>query len=419
MKLTQATITRLKLPPGKTDVIFFDDEIPGFGLRLRAGGRRVWIAQYRIGSKQRRLSLGSADKVSAELARREAKNRLARVELGYDPQQEKYDTRAAAGQTVGKLVEDYLARRHYQSGKDPLRKSSYEAASHYLRRYWAPLHAMQAGKANRSAVASTLAGIETKISSVTAARARVALATMFTWAIGQGIVDHNPVVGVTKPPEPKARDRVLSDVEVAEIWRACRGDDFGTIVKLLLLTAARRDEIADLVWSEIALDQALINLPPERVKNGRPHTLLLAPAAVDLLKSRPRTEGRDLVFGEGEGGYSGWSKAKAALDQRINEARAKARTKGTKPEPIADWRLHDLRRTAATRMNELGALPHVIETTLGHVSGFRAGVAGTYNRALYLPERRQAAEVWAHHVHSTVGNTERKVIPLARTHGSS
>jgi integrase len=419
VKLTQATIARLKLPAGKTDVIFFDDEIPGFGLRLRAGGRRVWIAQYRIGSKQRRLSLGSADKVSAELARREAKNRLARVELGYDPQQEKYDTRAAAGQTVGKLVEDYLARRHYQSGKDALRKSSYEAASHYLRRYWAPLHAMQAGKANRSAVASTLAGIETKISSVTAARARVALATMFTWAIGQGIVDHNPVVGVTKPPEPKARDRVLSDVEVAEIWRACRGDDFGTIVKLLLLTAARRDEIADLVWSEIELDQALINLPPERVKNGRPHTLLLAPAAVDLLKSRPRTEGRDLVFGEGEGGYSGWSKAKAALDQRINEARAKARTKGTKPEPIADWRLHDLRRTAATRMNELGALPHVIETTLGHVSGFRAGVAGTYNRALYLPERRQAAEVWAHHVHSIVGNTERKVIPLARTHGSS
>jgi integrase len=412
MKLTQQTIARLKLPAGKTDVIFFDNDMPGFGLRLRVGGDRSWIVQYRFGAKQRRLSLGSVNKVSAELARREAKNRLARVELGFDPAQEKFDLRAAAGQTVGKLVEEYLARRHYETGKDPLRKSSYEAVAHYLRRYWAPLHGIQAAKVNRSAVASTLAGIETKISSVTAARSRVALATMFTWAIGQGIVDHNPVVGVTKPPEPKARDRVLSDAEVAEIWRASRNDDFGTIVKLLLLTAARRDEIADLVWSEIDFDQAVINLPPERVKNGRPHTLLLVPAAVEMLKSRPRTEGRDLVFGEGEGGYSGWSKAKAALDQRINDARAKARTKGAKPEPIADWRLHDLRRTAATRMNELGALPHVIETTLGHVSGFRAGVAGTYNRALYLPERRQAADVWANHIESVVSGKTSNIVDL-------
>jgi integrase len=416
VKLTQPTVARLKLRPGKSDVIYFDDDMPGFGLRLRGGGRRSWIIQYRIGAKQRRLVLGTVEKLSADTARREAKNRLARVELGGDPQQEKHDTRAAAGQTVGKLVEDYLARRHYETGKDPLRRSSYEATAIYLQKHWRPLHGLQASKVDRSIIASRLNAIEAGVSSVTAARARVALSSMFAWAVGQGIVPSNPVIGVNKPPEPKARERVLSDAELAEVWAACRDDDFGRITKLLLLSAARRDELGDLAWSEIDFDQAVINLPPERVKNGRPHALLLAPAAVEILKMAPRRAGTtDFVFGEGEGGYSGWSKAKAALDRRINEARAQAaaHAKGrNKPQPIADWRLHDLRRTAATRMSDLGVLPHVVESVLGHVSGFRGGVSGVYNKALYLPERRQALAVWADHVRAIVEGGERTVIPL-------
>jgi integrase len=421
MKLTQPNATRQQLPAGKSDAIFFDDDLPGFGLRVRAGGKRTWIIQYRVGAMQRRLTIGSVDKLSADQARKAARGRLARVELGGDPQHEKHEARNAAHHTVGKLVDDYLARRHHDTGKDRLRRSSYEATELYLRKHWKPLHGLQASKVDRSAVASRLTAIEAEISSVTAARARVALSSMFAWAIGQGIVDSNPVIGTNKPPEPVARDRVLTAAEVTHIWAACRDDSFGRIVKLLLLTGARRDEIGDLAWDEIDLERDVILLPAERTKNGRPHIVPLAPIAVAILKSMPRSPRADgateYLFGEGQGGFSGWSKAKAALDRRIDEARiAAAAGQGKhagKPQPLADWRLHDLRRTVATVMaDRLGVLPHVIEAVLNHVSGHKSGVAGIYNRAGYEREVRAALLVWADHLESIVHGAERRVIPL-------
>jgi integrase len=421
MKLTQSNAMQQKLPPGKTDAIFFDDDIPGFGLRIRTGGKRTWIIQYRVGAKQRRLTLGTVDRLGADQARKAAKVRLARVELGGDPQHEKHEARAAAAYTVGKLVEDYLARRHHETGKNRLRKSSYEATELYLRKHWKPLHGLQASKVDRSAIASRLTAIEAQISSVTAARARVALSSMFAWAIGQGIVNSNPVIGTNKPPEPEARDRVLSNNEIVDIWASCRDDSFGRIVKLLLLTGVRRDEIGDLAWSEIDLEHEVVNLPPGRTKNGRPHFVPLAPAAVAILKSVPRRTradgATDYLFGEGQGGFSGWSKAKAALDRRIDEARiAAAAGQGKhagKQQPIADWRLHDLRRTVATVMaDRLGVLPHVIEAVLNHVSGHKSGVAGVYNRASYEREVRAALLVWADHLESIVHGAERKIVPL-------
>jgi integrase len=417
VKLTQPNAIRQPLPLGKSDAIFFDDDLPGFGLRVRAGGKRTWVIQYRVGAKQRRLTIGSLDKLSADQARKAARGRLACVELGGDPQQEKQDARNAAGHTVGRLVDDYLARRHHETGKDRLRRSSYEATELYLRKQWKPLHGLQASKVDRSAVAGRLTAIEAEISSVTAARARVAFSSMFAWAIGQGIVESNPVIGTNKPPEPMARDRVLSNAEIAEIWASCRDDNFSRIVKLLLLTGARRDEIGDSAWSEIDLDHDVINLPPDRTKNGRPHVVPLAPAAANILRLMCRQPGRDNVFGEGEGGFSGWSKAKAALDRRINEARAAVAAgsvkRADKPQPIANWRLHDLRRTAATVMAEkLGVLPHVIEAVLNHVSGHKAGVAGIYNRATYEREVRSALLLWADYVRAIVEGNERKVVPL-------
>jgi integrase len=418
VKLTQQTIGRLALRSGQSDAIFFDNDMPGFGLRLRAGGKRTWIIQYRVGAKQRRLTLGSVERLSADKARAEAKTRLARVTLGGDPQREKHASRAAAGQTVGILVEDYLARRHYQTGKDPLRKSSYEATALYLQKHWQPLHGLQASKVDRGTIASRLSAIEAKVSSVTAARARVALSSLFVWAIGQGIVDANPVIGTNKPPEPKARDRVLTDVESAEIWAACRDDDFGRIVRLLMLTGQRRDEIGGLAWGEINFDNAVINLPPERTKNVRAHVVPLAPAAVAILKSAPRRTREDgavanFVFGEGKGGYSGWSKAKAALNRRINDARAlNAAKRGNAPHPLADWRLHDLRRTCATRLADLGIQPHIIETLLNHVSGHKAGTAGTYNRSLYALEVRDALLLWADHLVALCKGGVPKVVPI-------
>jgi len=129
--------------------------------------------------------------------------------------------------------------------------------------------------------------------------------------------------------------------------------------------------------------RALIALPGRRTKNGRPHDVPLSRAALEALSGHPRRDDRDLVFGEGEGSFSGWSKAKTALDERCR---------------VKDWTLHDLRRTAATRMADLGVQPHVIEAVLNHVSGHKAGVAGIYNRSTYAAEKRAALDLWANHL---------------------
>lgn len=118
------------------------------------------------------------------------------------------------------------------------------------------------------------------------------------------------------------------------------------------------------------------------MKNGRPHEVPLSPAALEILEAAPQRAGRDLVFGDGQGAFSGFSRAKASLDKRVGDE-------------VAEWTVHDLRRTAATGMAKIGVLPHVVEAVLSHVSGARAGVAGIYNRADYRPEKRDALDRWA------------------------
>jgi integrase len=171
---------------------------------------------------------------------------------------------------------------------------------------------------------------------------------------------------------------------------ACREDDYGRIVYLLALTGQRREEVGGMRWDELDLDARLWRIPPERTKNHRPHDVPLSGPALQILAKVIRRD-RPFVFGEGDGPFQGWSKAKSALDKRIADA-------GSTPAP---WRLHDLRRTVATRMGDLGIEPHVVEAVLNHVSGTKAGVAGVYNRSLYAGEKRAALALWADHVMST------------------
>jgi integrase len=155
-----------------------------------------------------------------------------------------------------------------------------------------------------------------------------------------------------------------------------------------MLTGQRRDEVGGLRRSEISLDNALWSLPPRRTKNGRAHEVPLSAPALAIITAAMAASNRTVLFGYEERPFSGWSSAKAALEKRLKEA-------GTS---IADWRLHDLRRTVATRMAEMGILPHVVEAILNHVSGHKAGVAGVYNRATYAREKREALNLWAEHV---------------------
>jgi integrase len=176
------------------------------------------------------------------------------------------------------------------------------------------------------------------------------------------------------------------------VWAALGADQFGDILRLLILTGQRREEIGGLRWSEVDFERALIVLQPARTKNKRLHEIPLSPQARAILERQPKRR-RELIFGRGEGGFSGWSVGKARLDRHLLATRQEA---GAKPMP--DWRLHDLRRTAATGMADLGVLPHIVEAVLNHVSGHRTGVAGIYNRARYETEMRDALERWADHV---------------------
>ena len=157
---------------------------------------------------------------------------------------------------------------------------------------------------------------------------------------------------------------MLSVQELAEVWCACGSDDFGHIVKLLLLSGFRRQEIGDLSWTEVHLGERLIKLPGERVKNKHAHAIWPSDQSLAILTSIPASKTRNLVFGRGGDGYGGWGAAKAALDKRINEARARAGL-----EPIAHWTLHNLRRSFSTRANELGlGPPWLIKACLNHVT---------------------------------------------------
>jgi len=394
MKLTKANVARLKLPAGKTEVIHFDDTLRRFGIRV--GGKRTWIVQYRAGAQQRRLTLGDVAAMSAETARKEAQRKLAKIDLGHDVQLEKVQAQARQAVTLGSVAGLYLdfhaARRRANTVRETRR---------YLTQHFAPLSAVPVDKVERKHVAARLGEITAESGATAAARARAALSAMFGWAIREGLATANPVSFTNRPDVPSARDRVLSDSEIAEVWHACRDDDYGRILKLLILTGARRTEVGGMRWDELDTDKALWTLPAERTKNGRVHAVPLSPLALHVLERVPRRDGRDLLFGDGAGPFSGWSKAKAALDKRI-------------AEPMRPWSTHDVRRSVATHMAELGVLPHVIEAALNHVSGHKAGVAGVYNKSKYEREVNAALALWADYVGALVEDRERKVIGIGR-----
>lgn len=382
MKFTQTNIAKLKIDNGKDEQIFLDDELSGFGLRIRAAGSRKYVVHYRLGDRRCRHTIGKVDVWKLDDARKEARRVLVAVDNGDDPATQKATKRTASALLFSSVKDDYLEAR-----EPNMKPRSYEECERHLNKHWKMLHSMSLASIDRPTIAARLRIIAKDSGPVAADRARSTLSAMFAWAVGEGLCESNPVDGTNTASEAKSRDRVLSDAELAAIWNASPDTDYGRIVKLLMLTAQRRDEIGCLSWSEIDGEgaTALIALPAERTKNSRPHDVPLSAAALDVLGGVVQRDGRDLVFGDGEGGYSGWSRSKERLDEKLGKA-------------VKPWTLHDMRRTAATRMADLGVQPHVIEAVLNHVSGHKGGVAGIYNRSTYATEKRAALDLWAGHV---------------------
>jgi integrase len=331
MRLTDKTVAGLAISTGKSELLVFDADLPGFGIRLREGGSRKWIFQYRSGGQQHRMTIGSVASMDAARARAEARKLHHEVGLGADPQGEKAEARARVVHTFGTAVDDYLAFRERE-----WRPTSLRVAKRYLLHHAKPLLGMELAKIDRATVATLLNHVERESGAVSANRFRATLSSCLNWCAREGLVDINAAAFTNKRAEV-SRDRVLSEGEIKAIWNALPANDYGDVVRVLLLTGARRSEIADLSWDEVDFERGLIVLPASRTKNGREHVIPMSGPVRTIFEARVRIYGRDLVFGV-RGDVSGFafSRPKRHLDEALDGAVTK------------EWVLHDLRRTVAT-----------------------------------------------------------------------
>ena len=384
-----AKITKREVDQLGTGETVWDTIVKGFGIRRQRSEGVFYVLRYRFGRKQKIMSLKGrhGSPWTVETARTEAKRLLGLVAGGRDPLAEREAADVAQPElTFSAAVDRYIAykRANWKPG-------SFAQINHHLNNQAKPLHKLVLPEVTRLRVANLLDEIEQNSGPVARNRTRTSLFAIFEWLTKRGLFEGaNPVAGTDRAAEGRGRERVLAGSELAALWAALGDDRFGNIVRLLILTGQRRLEIGNLRWSETDFDRALLVLPPERVKNGRLHEVPLSPQALAILRRLSQSPKRsrandDLVFSR----FSGWSVAKAELDKAL-------------PKAMPHWTLHDLRRTCATGMAELGVLPHIIEACLNHISGHKAGVAGTYNRARYLPEMRTALELWANHVDAVV-----------------
>jgi integrase len=348
----------------------WDTSVVGFGARRQTKGVFYYL-RYRHNGAQIMKSIGRHGEWTPDTARNEALRLLGTLAGGDDP------FAKLTGEGFGAEVERYLERK-----RAALKPRSFEEVKRFLTLHSAPLAKLRLGEIDRRTIAVLLGQIEQARGPVARNRARSALSAFFGWAITEGLLDANPVQGTAKVNEGGSRERVLTQDELRQLWQALGDGRFADLVRLLLLTGQRRNEIGNLQWSEIDLKRKMIVLPPERTKNKRRHELPLSRQALEIIERQPRRNSSDFLFSDVRG-YKDWDSAKIRLDKRLH---------------IADWHLHDLRRTAATMMGELGILPHIVEAILNHVSGHRAGVAGVYQRAKYIEPMHDALTKWAQHV---------------------
>jgi len=361
----------------------WDTQCIGFGARRQTDGVFYYLRFRRNGAQYMKSIGRHGSPWTPDTARNEAKRLLGAVVGGDDP-----FTKPLASESFGHEVTRYLERKRAM-----MKPRAFEEVERHLTNHAAPLHRLRLAEIDRRIIAQRLGEIETASGPVARNRVRSSLSAFFGWAVTEGLLEANPVQGTAKLDEGGSRERTLTQQELAELWRALNAEpnaQFADIVRLLILTGQRREEIGGLRWSEI--DQGLIVLPPQRTKNSRQHEVPLSRQAKAIIERQPKRKGRDFIFGIGELGFSGWSDCKARLDEALLAARRKANRKA---KAMPDWRLHDLRRTCVTGMGELGVLPHVIEQCVNHVSGAKAGVAGVYNRSKMIDAVREGLQKYA------------------------
>jgi len=392
--LTVASVARIK-PPKQGQADHFDQGFPGLALRVSYGGQKAWTFFYRLhGGKLRRLTLGHFPAMGLAEARDAWRDAREAVGKGENPARKK-PTHADSFDAV---ADEWLKR-------DQAHNRSFNEVKRVVERDVKPVwEGRLIANIRRRDALELIDHIADRGAVTLARRTHAHLHRLFRWAVARGIIEANPFADLPRPGKVVKRDRVLADAELALIWRAAGDTEwpFGPLFQLLILTAARKMEIAALHWPEI--DDGIIRLKGQRTKSAEPHAIPLSRPALTIIETLPRMAGSELVFTTtGKTCVSGFSKAKEAIDAAIKIKSGRA---------LPEWRIHDLRRSAATGLQRLGVNLQVIEAILGHVSGSRAGIVGVYQRYGFDAEKREGLEAWARHVEAITSGKPGKVVPL-------
>jgi integrase len=343
------------------------------------------VLLYRHGGRARRMTIGRYPDLSLADARSKAFEAKGMIASGLDPKPGRPVAESADHRFVS-VVGDFIKRHAKRKTR------SWQQTEQILNREFVSLLGKRSvDDIEKRDIARVLDGIVDRGSPSAANHAFRVVRKFFNWCVEQSLIDVSPMTGLKPPARTVDRDRVLSDDEITRVWIACDeiSYPYGTIVKLLLLTGQRRDEVVGMRRDELDLGNAHWTIAATRTKNGKPNEVPLSPQAVQFLHDAPEWVS-DFVFparGRPERSFSGFSKSKKALDSASG---------------VMDWRLHDLRRTLATGLARLGTDPHVVEHVLNHQTGTLSQVARIYNRHAYLPEKREALVKWADHIDALV-----------------
>ncbi|WP_442577977.1 tyrosine-type recombinase/integrase [Mesorhizobium sp. ASY16-5R] len=405
-----------------------DGALPGMYLVVQPSGAKSWALRYRVGGKPKKLTIGptllkrdgpEVDEVlplgqamTLAEARRAARAALQNVAEGTDPSEAKKAIKAAPvlqaeadRDTVEKLGERFVDRYC-----KPRNRSWKEVDRQFRSEINPVMGTRRVQDVAKRDVLDLLDAIVDRGSPVTANRVLATLKTFFRWLEDRDVVASSPAEKVKKPSAESSRERVLTDAEIKLFWKATAGFEypFGPMWRFLLLTGQRRNEVAGMMRAELDLDEnnPCWTIPANRTKNGLKHVVPLGPACVDILAALPRIGKKGFAFTTtGETAVSGFSRSKARLDAvMLGLLKKQAAEAGGNPEEVAlaQWGLHDLRRTMVTRMAALGVGLPVIERCVNHTSGSFAGIVGVYQLHEFIAERRQAFTTWANFIDALV-----------------